>query len=118
MHYSISNCSVNRTLLFSFCKYRTPLIKMASCFTFFLYFRVTKEHRENLAKNAKAMFTKCKDRIKGVQVKFVKSVKKKEGVSADVLRNVEQQIVAIADGYVAEAETVTKSKQSELVGGD
>lgn len=48
-------------------------------------FRVTKEHRETLSKNAKALFIKCKDSIKDVQNKFIKSVKNKEktGLSED-----------------------------------
>lgn len=79
---------------------------------------MTKEHRENLAKNAKTLFTKCKDQIRAVQIKHIKGLKKKEGVSVDVLRSVEQQIVAIADNYITEAESVTKSKQAELVGGE
>lgn len=53
-----------------------------------------------------------------MQIKHIKSLKKKDGVSADILRSVEQQIVAIADSYIAEAESVTKSKQAELVGDE
>ncbi|EEZ98734.1 ribosome-recycling factor, mitochondrial [Tribolium castaneum] len=78
--------------------------------------KVTTEHRENLAKSAKTMFIKCRDGIRDVQNKQVKSLKKKDKVSEDMARNSEQQIVAIADAYIAEAEKILESKQKELVG--
>lgn len=79
---------------------------------------VTKEYRENLAKNAKMLFVKCKDNIKDVQNKQFKSLKKKDGVSTDLVKNVELQISAIADNYITEAQKIFESKQSELVGGN
>jgi len=77
---------------------------------------VTKEHRENLAKNAKTLFTKCKDSIRDAQNKQFKNLKKKEGVSIDTVRNAEQQIIAIADTFIADAEKIMESKQQELLG--
>lgn len=78
--------------------------------------RVTKEHREQLSKNAKQLFVKCKDSVRDVQIKFVKQVKRKDKVSEDVVRSVEQQIVAIADQYIAQAEGILNKKQAELLG--
>ncbi|KAL3285349.1 hypothetical protein HHI36_019457 [Cryptolaemus montrouzieri] len=78
--------------------------------------KVTKEHRENLSKNAKQFFTKCKDNIREIQSKYTKSMKKKEGVSEDLLRNMEQQLKALADKYIMEGEQILQSKQKELTG--
>lgn len=57
-------------------------------------FRVTKEHRESLSKNAKGLFTKCKDSIRDVQNKFVKTVKikEKEGLSKDMAFEVSESV--------------------------
>jgi ribosome recycling factor len=80
--------------------------------------KVTTEHRENLAKNAKTLFIKCRDSIRDVQVKQVKSLKKKDKLSQDTARNFEQQVIAIADGFISEAEKILESKQKELIGKD
>jgi ribosome recycling factor len=80
--------------------------------------RVTTEHRENLAKNAKTLLIKCRDSIRDVQVKQVKSLKKKDKLSQDTARNFEQQVIAIADGFISEAEKILESKQKELIGKD
>ncbi|CAG9763269.1 unnamed protein product [Ceutorhynchus assimilis] len=78
--------------------------------------KVTKEHREQLAKNAKQLFVKCKDSVRDVQNKYVKQVKRQDKVSEDLARNVEQQIVALADQFIAEAESMLNKKQTELLG--
>ncbi|CAH1981213.1 unnamed protein product [Acanthoscelides obtectus] len=80
--------------------------------------KVTKEYRESLAKAAKQLFVKCKDAIRDVQIKQVKQIKKKEGVSEDLVRTVENQIIALADTYIEKAETILKTKQNELLGKD
>ncbi|KAJ3663120.1 hypothetical protein Zmor_007429 [Zophobas morio] len=77
--------------------------------------KVTTEHRENLAKNAKALFIKCRDAVKDVQNKQIKSLKKKDKLSEDLVKNCEQQVVAIANTYVTEAEKILESKQKELL---
>jgi ribosome recycling factor len=56
------------------------------------YCSVTKEHREGLAKNAKALFIKCRDSVKDVQNKYIKSVKKVDGVSEDDIHGAQQQV--------------------------
>lgn len=57
-------------------------------------FRVTKEHREMLSKNAKTLFIKCRDHIKDIQNKFNKTVKQKEkdGLSQDVSKRITEQV--------------------------
>ncbi|KAF7264808.1 hypothetical protein GWI33_022338 [Rhynchophorus ferrugineus] len=78
--------------------------------------KVTKEHREQLSKNAKQLFIKCRDSVKDTQQKYIKQLKQKDKVSEDIVRNVEQQIIAIADTFVAEAESLLNRKQTELLG--
>ncbi|KAG5878588.1 hypothetical protein JTB14_008962 [Gonioctena quinquepunctata] len=80
--------------------------------------KVTKEHRENLAKNAKQLFIKCKDGIRDVQLKYAKQVKRKEGISQDLCRAVEAQLVTIADGFINQGEKILETKKEELIGKD
>ena len=62
------------------------------CIITLVCFRVTKEHRENLAKNAKALFIKCRDSIRDVQNKYVKTVKNNSTISQDVSHNIQDQV--------------------------
>lgn len=56
-------------------------------------FRVTREHRENLAKTAKQLSNKAKDSLRRVRSSAVTQVKKaKEGNSEDTIRLVEKQV--------------------------
>lgn len=82
----------------------------------FDFFRVTKEHRENLAKGAKSHFVKCKDKLRDIQNKLIKSLKKKDNVSEDTIFSAQEQIGAIADSYIKEAERILTAKQNELLG--
>lgn len=55
--------------------------------------RVTREHRENLAKLAKQLSNKAKDSLRRVRSNAVTQVKRaKEGHSEDTLRLVEKQV--------------------------
>lgn len=79
--------------------------------------KVTKEHRENLSKNAKTLFIKCRDAIKDIQNNTIKKVKKQsDGTSKDDIFNIQNQLTAIADKYIAEAEKILTAKQNELIG--
>ena len=89
---------------------------MACFFFVFFYSRVTKEHRENLSKNAKAMYIKCRDNIKDIRNKEIRSLKKKPSMSEDAARRLQTQIEAMGDQYIHEAEKILEVKQKELVG--
>ncbi|XP_013135395.1 PREDICTED: ribosome-recycling factor, mitochondrial [Papilio polytes] len=78
--------------------------------------KVTKEHREALAKNAKALYVKCRDSLKDVQNDFIKKVKKQTGISEDLAFNVTKQITAMCDDYQNEAKSIYETKHVELVG--
>lgn len=69
-----------------------------------------------MAKSAKSFFVKCKDSIRDTQMKHIKSLKKKSDIAIDTSRELEQQIVAIADTYIQQAESTFQSKQAELIG--
>ncbi|XP_073946466.1 mitochondrial ribosome recycling factor 1 [Choristoneura fumiferana] len=78
--------------------------------------KVTKEHREQLAKNAKALFIECRDAIKDVQNDFIKKAKKQTGVSEDLVFSVSKQITAMCDGFYMEARGIYEIKHKELLG--
>lgn len=78
-------------------------------------FRVTKEHREGLAKNAKAIFIKTRDNIKDIKNKELKALKKKPSLSEDKLRRIQAQLEALCDEYVKKAEDILDIKQKELL---
>ncbi|XP_046413671.1 ribosome-recycling factor, mitochondrial [Neodiprion fabricii] len=78
--------------------------------------KITKEHRENLAKNAKAMFIGCRKSIRDIQLDCIKSVKNKKHISEDLQRSIQNQVQALADKFINEAEAILKMKQKELSG--
>nr|SVE74449.1 EOG090X0DUK [Daphnia barbata] len=81
--------------------------------------KVTKEYRENLAKNAKILFQKFKDHSRDIQNKYIREVKKKEKeVSSDLAHSVQQQIHTMTELCVSEGEKVMVAKQNELLGKD
>ena len=81
--------------------------------------RVTREYRESLAKNAKALFQKFKDHSRDIQNRYIREVKKKEKeVSSDLVHSVQQQIHTLTEQFVSEAEKVMIAKQNELLGKD
>lgn len=78
--------------------------------------KITKEHRENLSKSAKALFIKCRDSIKDNQNKIIKKIKSQTDISKDDSFSIQTQIIKIADKYIAEAEKLLIIKQGELMG--
>lgn len=78
--------------------------------------KVTKEHREALAKNAKALYIKCRDMVKDIQNDCIKKVKKQNGVSEDLVFNVTKQITAMCEEFQSQAKNVYEAKHNELVG--
>lgn len=88
-------------------------------FGFYWLFRVTKEHREQLAKSAKLMFQKFKDHTRDVQNKYIREVKKKEKeVSADLAYSVQQQIQSYNEQITNQGENIMLAKQKELLQKD
>jgi len=77
--------------------------------------KVTKDHRANLSKNAKALFIKYRDEIKNLQNDAIRKVKKNTDISEDVNRAVQGQLTSAADEYVEKADKMMKTKQRELL---
>ncbi|XP_050333331.1 ribosome-recycling factor, mitochondrial [Bactrocera neohumeralis] len=78
--------------------------------------KVTKEHRENLSKNAKTLFIKYRDLIRDIQNNTIKKLKKQSDISKDDIFAIQTQVTAIADKYIAEADKLLATKQKELIG--
>lgn len=77
--------------------------------------KVTKEHRTNLAKNAKALFIKCRDQIKANQNEVIRKAKNNTAISSDDNHAAQAQLTAMADEVVAQAEKIFETKQNELL---
>lgn len=77
--------------------------------------KVTKEHRTTLAKNAKALFIKCRDQIKDAQNEFIRKVKNNTEISEDDNHAVQGQLTEMANTYVSQAEKILDTKQNELL---
>lgn len=78
--------------------------------------KITKEHREGLAKNAKALYIKCRDSLKDVQNEFIKKAKRQTGVSEDLVFDVTKQLGALCDKYQESARKIFEAKHNELLG--
>ncbi|XP_057675393.1 ribosome-recycling factor, mitochondrial [Corythoichthys intestinalis] len=78
--------------------------------------KVTREHRENLAKTAKQFSNKAKDSLRRVRSNAVAQVKKaKEGHSEDTIRLVEKQIQQMADNITSDIDKQLAAKTKELL---
>lgn len=79
--------------------------------------KITREHRENLAKLAKQLSNKGKDSLRKVRSNAVTKVKRmKEGHSEDTLRLVEKQIQQMADNVTVDIDKQLAAKTKELLG--
>ncbi|XP_030063163.1 ribosome-recycling factor, mitochondrial isoform X3 [Microcaecilia unicolor] len=81
--------------------------------------KVTREHRENLAKLAKQLTNKGKDSLRRVRSSAMAEVKKsKSTVSEDVIRLIEKQIQQMVDDTVTEMDKQLATKTKELLGSE
>ncbi|XP_017892735.1 ribosome-recycling factor, mitochondrial [Ceratina calcarata] len=78
--------------------------------------KVTKEHREQLAKTAKQYFVKCKEKISDIRNEHYRDLKKKQDYPEDLIFKAENYINALQKEYVQKAEQLLKAKQKELLG--
>lgn len=80
--------------------------------------KITREHRETLAKNAKTLFQKSKETIVKVSNAYMKEAREKstyEKLSEDLVVDVCHNVKAIADAMVAECESILTLKVNELL---
>lgn len=80
--------------------------------------KITKEHRENLSRNAKTLFVRCRDAIKDVQNQVIRKLKRNSEISEDENHSVQAHVQTIADTFIGVAERQLEIKQKELIGGD
>ncbi|XP_071622329.1 ribosome-recycling factor, mitochondrial isoform X2 [Heliangelus exortis] len=79
--------------------------------------KVTREHRESLAKLAKQSTNKSKEALRRVRSKSMNQVKKfKSKVSEDTIWLIEKQIQQMADSAAAEMDKLLAAKTKELLG--
>ncbi|XP_067825769.1 ribosome-recycling factor, mitochondrial [Heptranchias perlo] len=79
--------------------------------------KVTREHRENLAKLAKQFTNKSKESLRKMRTNAIVHVKKsKDSVSEDTIRLLEKQIQQMADDVVADMDKHLMAKTKELLG--
>ncbi|XP_071802277.1 ribosome-recycling factor, mitochondrial-like [Asterias amurensis] len=79
--------------------------------------KVTKEHREQLAKQAKVMCDKSKVSVRQIRSNYISKIKKhKDSASKDTLFILEKQIGQIADVTIENAEQLLTGKTKELLG--
>ncbi|NXP81742.1 RRFM protein, partial [Ramphastos sulfuratus] len=79
--------------------------------------KVTREHRESLAKLAKQSTNKSKEALRKVRSKSINQVKKfKSKVSEDTIWLLEKQIQQMADSTAAEMDKLLAAKTKELLG--
>ncbi|XP_006640684.2 ribosome-recycling factor, mitochondrial [Lepisosteus oculatus] len=79
--------------------------------------KVTREHRENLAKLAKQFTNKAKESLRKVRTNALNQVKKsKDTVSEDTIKLIEKQIQQLADGVAVDLDNQLAIKTKELLG--
>lgn len=80
--------------------------------------KVTREHREILAKNARTLFIKAKDELTKVQNQHVKKISslKGMGVSDDLIFNANENIRYTAHKAMADCESLCQQKTKDLLG--
>jgi len=78
---------------------------------------VTKEHRQQLSKNAKVLYESSKKDLRNIYSKYSKKIRSvKEGKSADEVRAAEGMAKDIMDKTVTKMEEIVAAKQKELLG--
>ncbi|BFZ20175.1 hypothetical protein BsWGS_23214 [Bradybaena similaris] len=79
--------------------------------------KVTKEHRENMAKNAKMLSEKAKKHMRDIYSKYSKKIKSaKEGHAADIVQAADDTVQDLMHEMIQKVDEMTAAKQQELIG--
>jgi len=79
--------------------------------------KVTREHRETLAKSAKVFCEKTKEKLRNIQNNHARELKKaKDEHSADLIFNLHETLLGTTREYMDQAEVIFVNKQKELLG--
>lgn len=76
--------------------------------------KVTREHRETLAKSAKAIADKAKEKVRGVQARHERDMKKQQA-SEDILHQAKETLLQIAREHIEKVDVVLEKKQQQLL---
>ncbi|MGS0747206.1 ribosome recycling factor [Halpernia sp. GG3] len=76
---------------------------------------LTEDRRKELAKNAKAENEQTKVVIRNARQEGMKELRKLEGVSEDLIKNVEADIQVLTDQYSKKSEDTLKHKEEEIL---
>ncbi|RUS83139.1 hypothetical protein EGW08_009086 [Elysia chlorotica] len=80
--------------------------------------KVTREHRENLSKNAKMLSEQSKKGLRDLYSKYARKIKaSKEGHSSDDLIAADDMVKDLMHSMIHQVEEMTEAKQKELLGG-
>lgn len=78
--------------------------------------KVTREHREELAKNAKKLADQITVKMREAYSKAHKNIKKQEkNLSKDLVMDLDANLKQRLDGYIAQVEKIRSEKQKELL---
>lgn len=77
---------------------------------------MTREHREGMAKNAKALHIKYRDQIKNIQNEFIRKIRDNSSITQDDSHAAQAQLTEIASDFLVQAEKIFEKKQKELLG--
>lgn len=77
--------------------------------------QMTREHREGMAKNAKALYIKYRDQIKNIQNEFLRKIRDNSSIPQDDSHAAQAQVTEIASDFLVQAEKILEKKQKELL---
>ena len=78
--------------------------------------KVTKEHREKMAKGVRQKFIESKEGLRKIQNRLVTSIPDTEGLTKDQVLNLKELAQMMNQHFVAEAEKIMTAKQKEVKG--
>lgn len=81
--------------------------------------KVTREHREKLAKAVNGLFTKHKQEVKSIENKYMKKLEiRDEKISAEQYRIIQVQMFVLGEYYIEQLEKMKNEKINDLLGND
>lgn len=76
---------------------------------------LTEERRKELVKQAKAEGEQTKVTVRNARQDGMKELKKVDGISEDVIKDMEEEIQTITDAYIKKVDDTFKEKESDIM---
>lgn len=76
---------------------------------------LTEERRKDLVKQAKAESEQTKITVRNARQDGMKSLKKLEGISEDIIKDTENKIQTMTDGYISKIEELLRHKEVDIM---